>query len=187
MKNLPDHVIAVFDEAYIELLPPDRQPDTLKYVRQKRNVFVLRTFSKTYGLAGLRVGYAIAPPDGINLLHRVRQPFNVNAMAQAAALAALDDDAHVERTRAMVQEGLGYLTRELTGLGVECIPSVANFILVKVGRGRELFKALQKRKVIVRPMDPYGLPDYVRVTVGTRKENEFFVQALADALRERAN
>jgi histidinol-phosphate aminotransferase len=107
-------------------------------------------------------------------------------MAQAAALAALEDDAHVERTRAMVQEGLGYLTRELTGLGLECVPSVANFILVKVGRGRELFKALQKRKVIVRPMDPYGLPDYVRITVGTRKENEFFVRALSEALRERA-
>lgn len=186
MQKLPDHVIAVFDEAYIELLSPDQQPDTLQYVKQKRNVFVLRTFSKIYGLAGLRVGYAVAPSEGVALLHRVRQPFNVNAMAQAAALAALDDDPHVERTRDMVRDGLAYLRRELTGMGLECVPSVANFILVKVGRGRELFEALRKKKVIVRPMDPYGLPEYLRITVGTRKENEFFVRALSEALRERA-
>jgi histidinol-phosphate aminotransferase len=185
MQKLPDHVIAVFDEAYVELLPPARQPDLLRYVRERRNVYVLRTFSKTYGLAGLRIGYAVAPPEGVALLHRVRQPFNVNAMAQAAALAALEDDEYVERTRAMVRAGLAFLTRELTGLGLEVVPSVANFLLVKAGRGRELFAALQKKRVIVRPMDAYGLPDHVRITIGTPEENAMLIRAMAEALRER--
>ncbi len=186
MEKVPDHVVVVFDEAYIELLPPNEQPDVLKYVRAGRHVFVLRTFSKTYGLAGLRVGYAVAPKEGIALLHRVRQPFNVNAMAQVAALAALDDDEFVEQTRRMVADGLRCLEHSFRQMKLEYVPSVANFILVKVGRGREVFQELMKRKVIVRPMDGYGLPDHIRVTVGLRHENERFIAALKDVLARRA-
>ncbi len=185
MARVPDHVVVALDEAYIELLPPERQPDTLKYVREGRHVYVLRTFSKTYGLAGLRVGYAVAPKHGIELLHRVRQPFNVNAMAQEAARAALEDDEYVERTRKMVREGLAQLEQAFREMGLDYVPSVANFILVKVGRGRDAFEALQRRKVIVRPMDGYVLPEYVRVTVGRKKENEHFLRALKAVLAER--
>ena len=184
MDAVPDHVVVVLDEAYIELLPAEKQPDTLKYVADDRNVIVTRTFSKTYGLAGLRIGYAVAPTDCIRLLHRVRQPFNANAMAQIAALAALDDDEHVARTREMVSAGLSYLETALTAMSVPFVRSVVNFMLVEVGNGRAVFEALQKEKVIVRPMDVYGLPDYVRVTVGTPEENERCVQALKKVLQK---
>ncbi len=184
MERVPDHVVVAMDEAYIELLPESKQPDTLRYVRQGRKMYVLRTFSKTYGLAGLRVGYAVAPKEGIELLHRVRQPFNVNAMAQIAALAALDDDDFVKRTREMVKEGLEHLGKSFEKMGLPYVPSVANFILVKVGRGREVFQQLQRKKVIVRPMDGYGLPEYVRVTVGTPRENALLIKALKEVLPE---
>lgn len=177
MKEVPGHTVVVFDEAYIELLPPDKQPDTLRYVRENRNVFVLRTFSKTYGLAGLRIGYALAPPEGVNLLHRVRQPFNVNAMAQSAALAALADDAFVEHTRQTVQAGLKQVCAAFDQMGLSYIPSVANFVLVKVGDGQKVFEALQKMRVIVRPVNVYRLPEYVRVTIGTEKENNKLIDA----------
>jgi len=185
MSRVPDHVIVVFDEAYIELLEEDKQPDTLKYVREGRHVFILRTFSKTYGLAGLRVGYAIAPKEGIALLHRVRQPFNVNAMGQVAALAALDDDEFVGRTRRMVSEGLDYLEREFKRMNLDYVPSVTNFMLVKVGRGRMVFEALQKKGIIVRPMDGYGLPEYIRVTVGHSENNAHFIRMLGHVLENR--
>lgn len=185
IERLPPHVVAVIDEAYLELLPPRRQPDTVRFVRDGRSVFLLRTFSKTYGLAGLRIGYAIAQPEGIGLLHRVRQPFNVNAMAQAAALAALDDEAYLVRTRALVEEGLDQLSQAFARMGLAYVPSAANFILVKVGDGQGVFHALQRKRVIVRPVDVYGLPDYVRVTVGTRAENQRLIEALAEVLRER--
>lgn len=182
MRQVPDHVVVVLDEAYMELLPEEDQPDSLRYVREGRNVFVLRTFSKTYGLAGLRVGYAVAPREGIELFNRVRQPFNVNAMGQAAALAALDDEAYVARTRRMVQRGLKQLAAGFRKMGLEYVPSVANFMLVRTGRGREVCEALQRRKVIVRPMDPYGLPEHVRITVGTRQQNEMLLRAMAEVL-----
>lgn len=179
LDSLPDYVVAVLDEAYVELLSPERQPDTLRFVRERKNVFVLRTFSKSYGLAGLRVGYAVASPEGVALLNRVRQPFNINAMAQAAALAALEDDGHLAQTRAMVEEGLNQLSQGLADLGIAYVPSLANFLLVRVGKGREYFEALLRERVIVRPVDGYGLPDYIRVTVGTREENRRFLDALA--------
>lgn len=182
MRAVPDHLVVCFDEAYIELLPPELQPDTLRYVREGRKVIVLRTFSKTYGLAGLRVGYAVASAEGIGILNRVRQPFNVNAMALAAARAALDDDAFVRKTRKMVREGLAFFESRLTRLGIPFVPSVVNFMLVEVGRGREVFHALQKEKVIVRPMDGYGLPGHVRITIGKRSENEHCLRALAKVL-----
>ena len=178
MEGVSPDVVVCFDEAYIELLDPARRPDTLRYVRAGRNVVVLRTFSKTYGLAGLRIGYAVAPPAAIVLLNRVRQPFNVNAMAQAAAVAALADHAHVAGTQALVTAGLAYMEEALTGLGLAFVPSVVNFMLVKVGPGRDVFKRLQQAGVIVRPMDGYGLPEYIRVTVGTHAENQRFISAL---------
>lgn len=184
VASLPPHVVCVMDEAYVELLPPEQRPDSIGWVvKQGAPVFVLRTFSKAYGLAGLRIGYAIAPETGIALLHRVRQPFNVNAMAQAAALAALEDEDFVTRTRQMTLDGLAWLTGQFTRLGLTYVPSAANFILVKTGRGREVCAALQQRKVIVRPVDPYGLPEFIRVTVGTQAENEKFIAALEDILK----
>jgi histidinol-phosphate aminotransferase len=178
MDRVPENVIICFDEAYVELLPPEEQPDTLEYVRQGRNVIVLRTFSKTYGLAGLRIGYAIAPPDCINLLNRVRQPFNVNAMALTAAQAAIADDNHVERTRQMVAEGLQQFYTAFDAMGIAYIPSKANFLLAKVGNGRQCFEQLKQLGVITRPMDGYGLPEYIRITIGTASENTHCIEAL---------
>lgn len=183
VENLPDHVVAVFDEAYFEIMPEEQKPDVLRHIRAGRqNIVVLRTFSKAYGLAGLRIGYAIGHPETIGLLNKVRQPFNVNAMAQAAAMAALDDVAHLVETREMVFRGLEFFERELPRIGVETVPSGANFILVKTGSGREVFQELQKRKVIVRPMDPYGLPDHIRITIGTPEQNQTTLDALKEVL-----
>jgi histidinol-phosphate aminotransferase len=183
IEKLPDHVVAVFDEAYFEVMPDHMKPDVLKNIRAgKENFIILRTFSKAYGLAGLRIGYAVAHPELINLLNKVRQPFNVNLMAQAAAMAALDDVTHIVETREMVFLGLEFFERELPKIGVETVPSGANFILIKTGNGREVFMELQKRKVIVRPMDPYGLPDHIRITIGTPEQNQIMLEALKDVL-----
>ncbi|MEM7391090.1 MAG: histidinol-phosphate transaminase [Verrucomicrobiota bacterium] len=178
MERVPTEVLVVLDQAYVELLPDEKRTNVLQYIREGRNVCVLRTFSKAYGLAGLRIGYAMAPGPIIDLLGRTRQPFNANAMAQAAAIAALDDIEHLDRTRKMVRDGLHYLTGEFERLGFGVVPSEVNFMLVKVGEGRACFEALQKKGVVVRPMDGYGLPDHVRVTVGTREENEKLIKAL---------
>jgi histidinol-phosphate aminotransferase len=182
MAAVPDDAVVCFDEAYIELLDETDQPDVLQYVRAGRNVVVLRTFSKAYGLAGLRVGYAIAPEPCIALLNRVRQPFNVTAMGQLAARAALADDAHIVATRQMVKDGIAQFEAGFRALGLTWVPTVANFVLVEVGAGREKFVALQKEGVITRPMDGYGLPDHIRVTIGTREENETCLAALARVL-----
>ncbi len=182
MERVPDDVIVCFDEAYVELLPEDQQPPTLDYIREGRNVIVLRTFSKTYGLAGLRVGYAVAAPDCIAMLNCVRQPFNVNAMALAAAEAAVHDVEHVEQTRRCVVDGLQQFYAGFEELGLSYVPSVANFVLVQVGQGRNCFEALQRQGIIVRPMDGYGLPEYVRVTIGKPEENERCLTALKTVL-----
>lgn len=183
MDRVPDHVVVVFDEAYIELLQPEDQPDCLRYVREGRNVIVLRTFSKTYGLAGLRLGYGVAPEECIKLMQRVRQPFNTTAMAQAAALAALEDDEYVAKTRLMVEEGLEFFLSAFRSMKLETVPSCANFLLVRVGAGRQVFDAMQRAGVIVRPMDPYGLPDYIRITVGTRSQNRRCIAVLKQVLK----
>ncbi len=182
MYNVPENVIVVIDEAYIELLPPSGQPDTLKYVKQDRNVILMRTFSKTYGLAGLRIGYAIAPEACISLLNQVRQPFNVNSMALAAAEAALKDDSYVERTRKMISEGIVFFEKEFQRLGLSYVPAVVNFMLVEVGNGRKVFERLMKERVIVRPMDSYGLPGHVRITIGMKRENMKCIRALERVL-----
>ncbi len=184
MRRVPDHVAVVFDEAYIEMMEPEDQPDLIQYVRSRPHVYVLRTFSKAYGLAGLRVGYGIAGKREIELLNRVRQPFNVNAMGQIAALAALDDEAHVEKTRLMVKEGLAFLEQSFGEMKLEIVPSRANFMLVKVGEGRRVFEALQRKKVIVRPVAGYAMPEWIRVTVGTAHENKRLIHAMKELMQE---
>ena len=185
MDRIPNHVVVVIDEAYIELVSPDLQPNTLQYVREERPVYLLRTFSKAYGLAGLRIGYVISTQEGIGLLERVRQPFNANAMAQAAAEAALGDDRFLHQTRTLTRQGLHYLGEQLDAMDIEYVPSVTNFVLLKIGNGRDAFHRLQRKGVIVRPMDGYGMPDHVRVTVGTSEQNERFILALQELLEAR--
>lgn len=183
LDKLPGHVLAVFDEAYIEVMPEKDRPDLIRTIREGRsNVIVLRTFSKAYGLAGLRIGYAVADPGRIALLERVRQPFNINAMAQAAALAALNDEEHLARSLRMVEEGLSFFARELDALDIPYVPSSANFILIKTGKGREMCAALQQRHIIVRPMNGYGLPEWIRITLGTAAQNRRLMDALRDCM-----
>ncbi len=176
VRSLPEHVVFVFDEAYAEYL--DEAPDLRPLMAEGRKVVCLRTFSKIYGLASLRVGYGYASAEMASLLQRVRQPFNVNAIAQAAALAALDDHDFVARARAANTSGLRLLEKALDERGLAWVPSVANFLLVRVGDGGRVFAELQKRGVIVRPVKPYGLPEWIRVTVGTEGQNRRFLSAL---------
>lgn len=172
-RGLPEHVVVVFDEAYAEFL--ERAPDLRPLLCEGRKVVCLRTFSKIYGLASLRIGYGYASPEAAALLNRVRQPFNVNAIAQAAAIAALDDAEFAERCARENRAGLAQLEEGFRARGIEWVPSVANFVLVKVGDGGRVFDELQRRGVIVRPMGAYGMPQWVRVTVGTREQNERFL------------
>src|SRR5688500_16124863 len=183
MHKVPERTIVVFDEAYIEFaLGPDF-PDSLAYVKQGRKVVVLRTFSKAASLAGLRVGYGVADPDCISLLNRIRQPFNVNSVAQAAALAALEDDSHVVECLRMIEAGRAFLSDEFTALTLKFAPPRANFILVDVGRSAsEVFHWLLKEGVIVRPMTSFGMESALRVTIGTPEENRRFVKALKKVL-----
>ncbi|HPC20015.1 MAG: histidinol-phosphate transaminase [Kiritimatiellae bacterium] len=185
VERVPDHVVTVFDEAYMELLEPEVAVDTVKHARAgKKPVITLRTFSKAYGLAGLRVGYAMAQPDAIDLLNKVRQPFNVTTMAQAAALAALEDEDYLVASRQMLREGRAQMMTGMRKLGLDPVESVTNFILFPFAKAAELTAALTKRKVIVRPMAGFGLPQHVRVSVGLAAENEQFLKALAEALPE---
>jgi histidinol-phosphate aminotransferase len=179
MARVPERTIVVFDEAYIEFaLGPDF-PDALGSIRQGRKVVVLRTFSKAASLAGLRVGYAVADPDAIALMNRIRQPFNVNSLAQVAALAALDDDSHVLECVRMIEAGRHYLYDEFKALGIRYVPSRANFILVDAGRSAtDIYQRLLKDGVIVRPMTPFGMETALRITVGTPEENRRLVKAL---------
>jgi histidinol-phosphate aminotransferase len=180
IRALPSHVMAVLDEAYIEFL--DDPPPSIEWAL-KHNVVVLRTFSKIVGLAGLRIGYGVAQKECIDLLQRVRQPFNTNAIAQVGALAALGDTAHVRKTKALTRRGLAYLYKEFDRLKLEYVPSCANFVLVNVGDGDKVFVGLQRRGVIVRPMRGYKMAAWVRVTVGTMEENRRFVGALKQELQ----
>lgn len=180
-RALPGHVVAVFDEAYAEFI--ENAPDLRPLIQEGRNVISLRTFSKIHGLASLRVGYGCASTEMCALLNRVRQPFNVNAIAQAAALAALDDRKFADDCARENRAGLAQLARQFAALKLEFVPSVANFVLVKVGDGPGVFEQLQRRGIIVRPMKSYGLPEWIRVTVGTRAQNERFTAELAAVLR----
>ena len=183
LDRIPPEVIVVFDEAYYEFVERPDFPHLLPIVlEEKRPLVLMRTFSKIYGLAGLRIGYGIAPPQMVDYMNRVRQPFNVNLLAQEAALAALDDDEHVERSRRLVKEGKAFLYKALEEMGLEYIPSETNFFLIKVGDGERVFRELLKKGVIVRNMGGYGLPQYIRVTLGTQEENAIFLETLKEVL-----
>jgi len=183
LRQVPKDVIVVFDEAYKEYVTKKDFPDTKKCINSK-NIIILRTFSKAYGLAGLRIGYAIAKPAIIEGLNRVRQPFNVSSMAQAAALAALEDKTHIKKVVSLNERSLKYLTTQLEKMGFEVVPSAANFVLVNIGRdAKPLFKKLLKAGVIVRPMGIYGLRNFIRVTTGTMLENRKFTSVLREIVR----
>ena len=180
---LPRHVIVVVDEAYREYVDEDAYPDCVQWLAQRPNLVVTRTFSKAYGLAGLRVGYALAHPQVADLLNRVRQPFNVNSVALAAAQAALDDEAHLERSREINREGLQFLAAGFRRLGLSYIASIGNFISFELpGEAASVYQALLREGVIVRPLAGYGMPRHLRVSVGLPEENRRFVQALERVL-----
>jgi len=185
MRRVPERVIVVIDEAYNEYLPSDLRADTVKWLKRHPNLVVTRTFSKAYGLAGLRVGYALAQPGVADVMNRVRQPFNVNSIALAAAAAALEDMEFVAQSYAANLQGLRQLREGATQLGLAFIPSYGNFLTVRVGKAQDIYKRLLKRGVIVRPVGGgYGLPEHLRVTVGTQAENERFLSALAASLKD---
>lgn len=171
MAQVPDHVLVVFDEAYFEFLDDTVAPDVLKYVREGRNVVVMRTFSKIMGLANLRIGYGITTPELAAVLQRTRQPFNANGIAQAGALAGLLDGEHMSKTRELTHEGRKYFQKEFASMGLEFVPSVANFVLVKVGDGNAVFQTMLRKGIILRAMASYGLPEWVRISVGTMEQN----------------
>lgn len=180
LARMPDDVITVLDEAYFEFL--DHPPDTLRYVRDGRNVLVLRTFSKIHGLASLRVGYGIARPELIEVLQKTRQPFNVNGIAQAGALAALGDNEHLRKSKDAVDVGRDYFENEFRAMKLKFNPSAGNFLFVNVGDGPAVFKKLLAMKIIVRPLGGYNLPEWLRITVGTMEQNEKCIAALKKAL-----
>jgi histidinol-phosphate aminotransferase len=168
------------DEAYYEFL--DNPPDTLRHVREGRNVLILRTFSKIHGLAGLRVGYGIARPEMIEVLQKTRQPFNVNEIAQVAALAALEDSDHLRESKRVVDTGRRFLENELRAMKLKLVPSAGNFVFVNVGDGPAVFKEMLARKIIVRPLVNYGLREWLRVSVGTMEQNQKCIAALKQIL-----
>ena len=174
--SLPDDVVLLIDEAYVDFARRADFPDALGWVARRPGTVTVRTFSKIAGLAGLRVGYAVADRELAGYLERARHPFNVNLLAEAAAVAALDDHEHLDRTVRQNTEGLGYLRRELGALGIETWPSEANFVLAKPGPGT--YERLLREGVIVRPLVGFGMPDHVRITVGRPEENERLVKAL---------
>jgi len=180
MDKVPDHVMVIFDEAYYEFLHD--APDTLKYVREGRNVVIMRTFSKIQGLAGLRIGYGITTPEIAEVLHKCRQPFNTNSIAQAGAIAGLADLEHQKRTRDLNDEGLAFYQNAFKEMGLEYVPSFANFVLVKVGNGDAVFDAMLKRGVIIRAMRGYKLPEWVRISVGTMEQNKRCIATLKEIL-----
>lgn len=183
LARVPAHVVVVVDEAYNEYLPPEQRFDSTAWARRYPNVLVSRTFSKAYGLAGLRVGYGIAQPALIDVLNRVRQPFNVNSVALAAATAALNDEAFLAKSYELNRNGLRQFTEAFAHLKLEFVPSFGNFVLVRVGPAAAVNQALLTRGVIVRPVGNYGLSEWLRVSVGLPRENERFIAALDEVLR----
>ncbi|MFM0041482.1 histidinol-phosphate transaminase [Paraburkholderia sediminicola] len=186
LDKVPRNVVVVLDEAYTEYLPEEKRYDSIAWVRRYPNLLVSRTFSKAFGLAGLRVGFAIAQQELTDLLNRLRQPFNVNTLAQAAAIAALNDTAFLEKSAALNAQGYRRLTEAFDKLGLEFVPSDGNFVLVRVGNddaaGNRVNLELLKQGVIVRPVGNYGLPQWLRITIGLPEENEAFLAALEKTL-----
>ena len=184
IEQVPHSVLVVLDEAYTEYLPEQVRADSIGWLKRFPNLVVTRTFSKAFGLAGLRVGFALAHPEVAALLNRVRQPFNVNALAQAAAIAAMEDEAFLAHGVEINRAGMAQLTVGFARLGIEYIPSYGNFVCCKVGDAARLNYSLLKQGVIVRPVANYGMPEYLRVSIGLEQENEKFLQALEKALKE---
>ena len=183
LRKVPRRVVVVLDEAYTEYLDPSQRYDAIGWVREFPNLVVSRTFSKAYGLAGLRIGVAVAQPPLTDLLNRVRQPFNVNLPAQAAAIAALADSAFLERSRQVNRDGMEQLQAGFDALGLRYLPSHGNFILVEVGDADRINEALLKKGIIVRNVANYGLPSWLRVTIGLPEENAAFLKALGPIVR----
>ncbi len=182
MDGLPQGLVVVLDEAYDTFIDVQDFPNSLSHIRDK-NLIILKTFSKAYGLAGLRLGYATADAELVSYMERVRQPFNVNSLAQAAGAAALEDKKFLARVRKVVLEGKGFIYDNLAKLGLSYVPSVANFILIDIERdSRAFFRRMLNCGVIVRDMKQYGLNNFIRVTIGTKKENERFIKALKKVL-----
>lgn len=177
LRRVPPELVVVLDEAYYEYLPPDLRFEGIPHLKEKK-LILLRTFSKIHGLAGLRIGYGLASAEMVEILNRVRQPFNTSSLAQVGALAALDDEAHIRRAIEVNRLGRVRLEKGFRALGLEYVPSAANFILVRVGRGMEVYRRLLSRGIIVRPMDGNGLPEWLRITVGLPKENERLLKEL---------
>jgi histidinol-phosphate aminotransferase len=187
LDAVPPQVVVILDEAYNEYLAADQQYESTAWVKRYPNLLVSRTFSKAYGLAGLRVGFGIAQPAITDLLNRIRQPFNVNSLAQAAAIAALGDTAFLERSARLNAEGYAQLTQAFDAMGLEYVPSSGNFVMVRVGdddgAGARANLALLKRGVIVRPVGNYGLPQWLRISIGLPEENAAFIAALKTVLQ----
>jgi len=181
MKKVPENVLVIFDEAYAEI-SQRKMPDTLDFVRQSRNVMVLRSFSKTYGLAGLRVGYGITTPEIAELMGKPRIPFNCNYMAQIAAIAALEDTDFIQKSKQVYKDGISQIVGACKELNLRYEPPYANFILIRTGNGKNVYEGLMMKGVIVSPMDAYKLPEWIRVSIGTREQNEKFIAALTDVL-----
>jgi histidinol-phosphate aminotransferase len=180
MERVPENIVTIFDEAYFEFL--DDPPDTLRYVREGRNIVVLRTFSKIHGLAALRVGYGIAPRPLIEVLQKTRQPFNVNGVAQIGALAALHDATHQRETKRVVDSGRAYLEKEFAEMKLKFVPSFGNFVMVNVNDGPAVFERLLAKKIIVRPLKGYCLAPWIRISVGTMEQNRQCIAALKEIL-----
>jgi histidinol-phosphate aminotransferase len=184
LERLPAGVVVVLDEAYVEFARDPRCANGLRLLPKNPGLAVLRTFSKAYGLAGIRIGYGVVAPELAELLNRIRQPFNTSSLAQAAAAAALDDEAFLERTLALVAEELDFLQDAVKRRGLRSFPTQANFFLIDVARNAgEVFEAMLREGVIVRSMESYGYPRYIRVNVGTRQENRRFLDALDRVLK----
>ncbi len=183
IDSIPEHIAVVVDEAYFEYVEEDAYPDCLQWLPRFPNLIVTRTFSKIYGLAGLRIGYAVSSPELCELFNRVRQPFNGNSLALAAACAALDDDEFVERSRACNHEGLESMQAWFASRGIEYIPSAGNFVSVRFGAASpQIYQGLLERGVIVRPLANYGLPEFLRISVGTAAQLERLYAALEEIL-----
>lgn len=182
LAQLPHHVLAVLDEAYNEYVPPEFRAGSLAWLKRFPNLVVTRTFSKVYGLAGLRVGCAFAAPDVADLMNRVRQPFNVSSVSLAAAAAALGDADFVRQSVELNRAGMKHVTDGLARLGLEYIPSYGNFVSFKVRDAGGVYHRLLRRGIIVRPIASYGMPDYLRVTIGLESENARFLESLEQAL-----
>jgi len=183
LSRVADDILIVLDEAYFEYMPEDLKPDTQKLLKQYKNLLITRTFSKIYGLAGLRIGYSISHPDIADILNRVRQPFNTNMPAQAAALAAVDDQDHVSNSANLNAAGLKQYAKAFADLGLSYIPSIANFIAVNVNKdAMPVYDALLREGVIVRPVASYKMPEFLRITVGNEQQNNRVLKALQKVL-----